>query len=1046
MSDCFGRIWILCGFLAVATTVSAQQAQLSGFVKDPAGSAVRGATASILNVATSWRQSTASNDAGRFTLPLVRPGVYRLTVEASGFEKAVVEDLRIDVGSKIERDVTLQLGSVSQSVTVDGSGIAVNTTDASVSTIVDRKFVENIPLNGRSFQSLLTLVPGVSLVPSQGIGYSGQLSVNGQRTEANYFTVDGVSANSATISGQQLGNGVGFSGSVASQTALGTTQSLVSVDALQEFRAATSTYSAEYGRSPGGQFLFTTRSGSNDWHGSAFDYFRNDALDATNWFDSANGGAKQAERQNDFGGTLGGPVFIPRIYNGKDKTFFFFSYEGLRLSSPQAAITTEVASLSLRQKAPSVLQPFLNAFPVPNGADLGNGLAYFTAGYSSPSRLDSTSIRIDHAFGDRLKTFGRFSDAPSSTMTRYPWGLSQRDLQELKSKVLTLGATAIISPRVANDLRFNTTWSDSFTTSTLDDFGGARPLSISDLPGLGGGNLTWLYFRLFFGQLPTFGQNPGSSRQRQMNIVDTTTAALGRHNFKFGVDYRRTATATPLPVNYVQAGYFSEAEVLLNNPGILRVFRSPVTMRPVYQNFSAFAQDEWTVSSRLNVSLGVRWELNPAPRDAGGNQPYTIDQITNLATAKVAPAGTALWATTYRNFAPRVGAAYRIHLAPKFETVLRSGAGLFYDTGNTQASQGYLFGIGRTSSKAFSNSPFPLTQQQLDSIPAPNTNAPYLSNVYAFDPNLKLPYTVQWNAALEQQLGGSQTLTVSYVGSAAHRLLSQILYAPGLLGNPNFGQPGTSLGLSSLLLTNNRGSSNYNALQTQFQRRLSHGVQVLGSYTWSHSIDNASSNFTLTQLLRGDSDFDIRHNFQAALTFDVPGKYQSRVASALLKGWAVDGRVFARSATPVNIIGTTGADASTGASLNFQPDRIAGQPLYVTDANAPGGRRINAAAFRALPAGLEGDAGRNSARGFAAVQTDLTLHREFRFAENTGLEFRAEAFNVFNHPNFGSIYNQVGDPLFGLAQNTLGSQLGGLSQLYQVGGPRSLQLALRFHF
>lgn len=511
----FGRIWILCGFLTAATTLSAQRAQLSGFVKDPAGSAVANAMTSIQNVATSWRQSTASNDV---TLPLVRPGVYRLTVEASGFEKAVVEDLRIDVGSKIERDVTLQLGSVSQSVTVDGSGIAVNTKDASVSTIVDRKFVENTPLNDRSFQSLLTLVRGVSLVPSQGVGYSGQLSVNGQRTEANYFKVDGVSANSAAISGQQLGNGVGFSGSVASQTALGTTQSLVSVDALQEFRAATSTYSAEYGRSPGGQFLFTTRSGSNDFHGSAFDYFRNDALDATNWFGSANGGVKQAERQNDFGGTLGEPVFIPRLYNGKDKTFFFFSYEGLRLSAPQAAVTTEVASLSLRQNAPSVLQPFLNAFPVPNGADLENGLAYFTAGYSSPSRLDWTSIRIDHAFGDRLKTFGRFSDVPSSTTTRYPWGLSQRDLRDLKSKVVRLGATAIITPRIANDLRFNTTWSDSFTTSTLDDFGGASPLSISDLPGVGGGNLAWLYFRLFLGQLPTFGQNPGSSRQRQMML------------------------------------------------------------------------------------------------------------------------------------------------------------------------------------------------------------------------------------------------------------------------------------------------------------------------------------------------------------------------------------------------------------------------------------------------------------------------------------------------------------------------------------------------
>jgi TonB-dependent receptor-like protein len=585
----------------------------------------------------------------------------------------------------------------------------------------------------------------------------------------------------------------------------------------------------------------------------------------------------------------------------------------------------------------------------------------------------------------------------------------------------------------------------SNTAPEIDNFGGATPLALSELPGLAGANPGWLYFRVPGTLFPTLGVSPSSSRQRQINLVETMTFSIGRHSLKWGIDYRRLATKAPLPSTYVQVGYSTENSILQNQPGILRVFRSSGDMQPVYQNFSAFLQDEWKVSSALSLSLGLRWDVNPAPRDAGGNQPYTVDQITNLATTKVAPSGADLWKTTYNNFAPRLGIAYRLGQTPDHETVLRGGAGVFYDTGNTQASQGYFYGIGVTGT-TYLTSGFPLTQAQLQAIPAPNTNPPYSSQIVGFDPHLKLPYTVQWNVALEQRLGAKQAVTVSYVGSAGRRLLSQMLYSPGNLGNPNFLLSTGVYSLSNLYLTTNRASSDYDALQAQFQRQFGSGLQFLASYTWSHSIDDASSNFVLNQLLRGSSDFDIRHNFQAALTYDLPGKYTNRVLSSLLRDWSIDTRVFARSATPVNIIGSTGTDPGSGANLYYQPNLILGQSLYISDPSAPGGRRINASAFQAVAANQQGNLGRNVARGFSSVQADVALRREFGLAERVRLQLRVEALNLFNHANFGSIANQLADPRFGTATNTLNAQLGGLNSLYQVGGPRSLQLALRLKF
>jgi hypothetical protein len=701
-----------------------------------------------------------------------------------------------------------------------------------------------------------------------------------------------------------------------------------------------------------------------------------------------------------------------------------------------------VPSAFLRQNAPAALQQFLASFPVSTQPDNGNGLSYYTAGYSAPSSIDTSSIRIDHSFSDKFKIFGRYSDSPSNSTARQPSDLAQVNATIINVKTVTLGATSVLTTKINNEFRFNVTGDDYKSSRTLDNFGGATPLNLSGIPGLQSNS--WLTFFLFYDLYPYYLLEPQSNRERQVNVVDTFTHTLGRHNLKYGVDYRRLVVSEELPPLWEVGFYYSEASVLSNQTDGINMYKQTINMKAVYPNTSLFVQDEWKVNDRLSLSYGLRWELNPAPHDANGNTPYTVDQITDLATVKLAPKGTPLWQTVYTNFAPRLGVAYQAHNGRGNGTVLRAGGGLFYDTGTQLAADGY-YGVGTMGFKSFNGDPFPLTTAQIATVPQPNANAPYNAAVWGFDPHLKSPYTVQWNAAVEQQLGEQQTLNINYVASASRRLLTQNFYSPDLLGNPNF------ISGNGLYLTTNRASADYQSLQLRFQRTLSHGFQGLFAYTWSHSLDDASTNFTIYELERGPSDFDIRNNFQAALSYDVPGHYDNPLLSYALKHWSLDARISARSSLPVDILSKTTVDSDSGQGLEFHPDRIVTQPLYVFNPLAPTGRQINPQAFKEKDDAngnvIEGDAGRNAARGFDAVQADMTLRRDFPFTERVGLQFRAEAYNIFNHPSFGSIYNSLDNgSLFGQAYTTLGSQLGGLSSIYQLGGSRSMQVALKLHF
>jgi hypothetical protein len=1032
------------------TNAGAQSATatLSGIVIDQTGAVIPGVKIAVISIAQGFQRNATTSEEGIFIVPQLPPGSYTVKAEHDGFTPAEVRDVVLNVNDQKTIKVYLKVGNISQTVEiVDGSSLIDDS--AAVGTVVDRRFVSNLPLNGRSFQSLIALTPGVVMTKASP-DTPGQFSINGQRGNANYFMVDGVGANISVTRNINVSQTLG--GSLPGLTAQGGTNSLVSVDALQEFKVLTSTYAPEFGRSPGGQISIITRSGSNDFHGTLFDYFRNDVFDANDWFGNATRQPKPKERQNDFGGVLGGPVLLPRFgeggrqpwYDGHNRTFFFFSYEGLRLRQPQVVANAEVPSLSLRQTAVARMQPFLNAFPIPNGADLGNGLAHFSASFSNPSSLDATSIRIDHTVNNRLSFFARYNDSPSEVITRGTGGgLSSPTAGTVNTRTLTGSVTFALTAQTVNDLRANYSRVLGETHNTPDAFGGAVPVTASQVfPPFA--NPEDAFVGLLFNFSPTlsFGKT-ASSLQRHLNIVDTFSTVTSAHQLKFGVDYRRL---TPIfgPATYSLVALFNNAEAARTGTASLLIIGARQPAHLIFTNFSAFGQDTWRVNRRLTLTYGLRWELNPPPRDGGGLDAVAVFGVDDPATITLAPQGTPLYKTTYDNFAPRFGFAYQLVQTPGRELVIRGGAGIFYDLGSGQAAQGFAsapYAVNKTPLPA--NVPFPATGSIVAPPPPP---VPPFSIVNVIDPNLKLPRTYQWNFALEQALGSHQTVSASYVAAVGRRLVSvQSFVNP----NPRF---------TNVNLFRNRATSDYHALEAQFQRRLARGVQALASYTWAHSIDDVSSDFGI-DLYRGPSDFDVRHSFSAALSYDIPTPATGQFGRALLGNWAIDAIVHSHTATPVNIVARERV-ALSGQVTNFRPDLIEGIPLYLDDPNAPGGRRFNntidpsrpgcKGPFCPPPTNRQGSLGRNALRAFPLNQIDLSVRRSFNLKEGVNLQFKTDIFNIFNHPNFGDPNNRLTQATFGQATTMFGRGVAvggaGLSPLYQIGGPRSMQFSLKLQF
>jgi hypothetical protein len=1032
----------IAGIGVTPRTASAQgaTATLTGVIVDETNAVVPDVQVALLNVATQQHRETATDRQGAFVIPVLPPGRYRLTATRDGFTPLEVPDITLNVNDQVALRLQMKVAAIGETVAIVVEPSRVNLSPA-VSTVIDRKFVETLPMNGRSFQTLLTLVPGVVLSGAAG-QQQGQISVNGQRDNANAFMVDGVSAN---VSANAVNNGIGqhVAGSTPGQTISGGYNGLLSVDALEEFRIQTSTYGAEFGRQPGGQISLNTRSGTNAFHGSLFEYLRNEALNANDWFANRDGSRKPPMRQNQFGGTLGGPVVRNRL-------FFFGNYEGMRLRVPTTVSGSAVPATWLRETAPASLRAFLDAFPLPTGPALTdpqtgrlNGTAGYTAAYSTPSNLDTTAARVDWR-PDAVQVFARVSHSPSSMTTR-PSGMSNMIDERRGFDSTTIGSTQQLGHAALNEARLNITRSTAPRKYLMDDFGGAVPAAIAQvLPGFtpaqGGNNV--VLFRPSVA-VTTLGtglvswqtmEGRGGMRNQQINVTDTLTWVRSRHEWKFGLDFRRLAPSyqpSPLSVSVL----FNSAAAILAGVADQVSVQAEEPAEPRIDNLSLFAQDTWRLSGRATLTYGVRWELNPLPGEANGLTPPVVIGIDTSEGPHLAPEGTPLYETSYRNFAPRLGVSYRLSDAPGRESVLRGGAGLYYDLGNTSAADAFGFGFPYVRARTRLSVPWPVDPALLVAPPVSATLPMSTGWIYGYEPGFTTPRTWQTSVTLEQALGRAQTISVSVIGAFGRDLIFQ--QTRQFL--PNF---------TTIRWVTNDATSSYRAVQVQFQRRLSAGLQSTVSYAWSRARDIASEDISSPGAAEGPADFDVPHRFSAAISYALPAPSLGRIGTAILKDWSIATLVQTQSGYPFTVIAGSVLEPVTNRSMSVRPNAVPGVAQWIDDPSAPGGRRVNMAAFVAPAAGQQGNVGRNSLRGFPIRQVDFTINRQFTLRGAVRLQAQVEAYNIFNWPNFGLPNAQLtaSPSIAGRPSAMFGTAIGGLTSLYQTGGPRAVQLAAKILF
>lgn len=1051
------------------TTVSlwgAPTATIAGRVWDSSGSAIPGASVKVTDEQRSVQRTVRSNSEGAYSVPGLIAGQYRIEVVKDSFEVSAREGLIVNAGSTVTIDFALQPGSVRSSVTVSAENTLVNRESMSVSTVVDRRFAQNLPLNGRSFQGLLELTPGLVMTPVT-TNSPGQFVVNGQRSNANYFTIDGVSANigaSTTVTTYQE-----MAGTLPGYTALGGTNNMVSVDALEEFRIETSTMAPEYGRMPGGNIGITSRSGTNELHGSLYEYFRNEKLDANDWFANRMGQPRPPLRQNNFGGTLGGPIMLPRIYNGRDKTFFFVSYEAQRNRLPNF-LEALTPNQEIRQTAIEVMRPVLRMYPLPNAPSRPTdpaGTGRYVVSYGNPYTMNSTSVKIDHHFTQSLRVFGRVGIAPTESSQRVFVNQFNAGSKDTRSFTFGLDANLSTNMFLENRLNYSDQWSAFNMRQAVIDGAEPAPLDLLLPPG---STLEDTGVSAFF-SVGGAGTSPNltlgriaRNGQRQFHWVSNYTATVGTHTFKAGIDYRRL-----IPVQSTRNNSYGYSFGLVSDAATtgrasslsVQGFAPPGHFG--FVNFSAYVQDAWKATRRLTLTYGARWEVNPAPGERDGRLPYTVTGLENPMTATLAPFGTPLWETTWANVAPRIGAAYK--LSDRHDIVLRGGWGLYYDLGTGQATRGYS-NWPYSTYRSVPNVYFPASGADL--VPGTtNMEPPISATFYAF-PDHKLPKSYQWNVTVEKTFGDSDLLSLAYVGSAGRKLSrmeslrnTTATNPPQVQVNPEWFAPS-----SSVVTERNQSSSDYNALQAQWRRRFHRNFQFQAAYTWSKSLDNMSDEGVIgipmtrpeASLDWARSSYDIRHMLSFATSYEFPRWNTNPLLSAVVNGWAFDTIGRLRTAMPVNVYVSTdllNLGLSSSASV-VRPDLVAGVPVVIYDSQFPGGQRLNRDAFRTFTESRQGTLGRNAINGFDSTALfDVSVRRAFALAEAARLEFRAEFFNITNTPTFSKPVTNISSTSFGLSESMLASSLGstggggvseGFAPMYQAGGPRRLQFSLRLSF
>lgn len=1012
------RLW-LCFVLAANAFAVKERAALSGAITDASGGRIPEAAIAVTNDDTGLRRSVRSDSEGSYSIGGLAPGTYKVTVRKPGFQTVTRLNVDLRPSEQTQLDFVLTIGNMKQVITIESVPPLTNTDDASVGTRIPRRLFESLPVNGRGLISLAELAPGVTATPAVN-GEAGQFTANGQRANAHYFTVDGVSANTG-VAGSGLP--AQFTGAtLPGMTAFGSLHGLVNLEALEELRIQTSTFAPEFGRMPGAQVMLSTRSGSEQFHGSLFLTLRQENLNANSWLANQSGMGRAPHRLRHGGGSFGGPVW-------KGRTYVFSAFEVMRLNQP-LSYRVLVPTREARELALPGLRSVLDAFPLPNRENLDALRGEYVASESRPSRLDSGSLRIDHALTPLHSLFFRYHHAPSTT----DFGALQVYQSTFSQRAVTLGLTSVVRPNLIHDLRVNQTGASS-DSAWRESNGSVR---VPNLSPFAPGDHTWVALSIT-GLGGWITGNGGRNRQTQWSAVDSASWTLGRHALRFGAEYQRLLPSRDYVASSAAVRYASLEAFLAGQQSQFGFERADRASSRI-ENLSLFLQDTWRLTPSLTMTYGTRWELAPAPgyvsvsgavSSSNGNTsslafpggPGSLVPPPPPAFPSDLPFGTLtplpVWPTRYNQFAPRVALAWS-----RGRTVWRAGWGIFYDLGFSAATDpinGAAFNRWQLSEVA-------------TAIPGP-------TRLGGFGQDLRLPYSQQWNASVDWALTAQDVVTTSYVGSAGRRLMRRevaTIASAGMFGLPS---PPTQV----TAVTNN-GESDYHALQVQYRRKFTRRWQGVASYSWSKAMDNGSWDSGLFMVgpnieERAVASFDVRHSLTASFSHDLPG---------ILDGWRVHGFVRARSAFPVDVLATEN-DLGLGYDNAPRPDLVPGLPIWIDDPSAGGGRRLNPAAFRLRTDG-QGNLPRNSIRGFGFSQVDLAADRRVALRDNLTLNLRLEAFNLLNQATFGDPVRFLNTPYFGRSFGSVASMLGrgspnsGLAPALQIGGPRTVQVQLQLRF
>ncbi|MCM3869485.1 MAG: carboxypeptidase regulatory-like domain-containing protein [Pyrinomonadaceae bacterium] len=1053
-------------FLLLPSLASAQTntGSVRGNIKDPNGALVPGAQVRLINEETSETRTTVSGAEGEYAFSPLAPSSYRVEVVMTGFAKTS-NKLVLQVGQELRQDISLSVRSASETVDeyvkVDDT-LKVDSESSTVQTVISNPQVEGLPLDGRNFYELSLLVPG-AVPPAPGSAGSVRgdfsFSVNGAREDSNNFLLDGV---------------------YNVDPKLNTFAVRPPVDAIREFEIATSTYDAAFGRNPGAQVNVVLKSGSNDLHGSLYEFHRNAALDARNFFAPANESAPKYIR-NQFGFSVGGPI-------RKDRTFFFGDYEGTRA---REGITRVANVPTLQERSGDFSQSLLGiprdpstGQPLPGGIippffihpvgsaiaalyPLPNRAAPFANFVSSPTQRDdndSFDARVDHllsnvttlvfrySFGDR-RFFEPFAGPTLSAVPGYGNEVPRRSQNALA------GVTHVFSPKLVNDARFAF---NRVASAVNQENQGTSINRAVGLPELSGNSRDFgLSFITVTGFSPLGheGNNPQSTVTNTFQILDAATYVEGNHLFKFGADIRivqqngfRDVQSRGL-LNFSPFAYtgVALADLLLGLPLVTGGAGVDNAQHLRAHSYHFFANDSFRVRRNVTLSAGLRYEYNSAPVDATDRA-----NLYDAATRSLVAVGTngmprGGYDSDKNNFAPRVGLAWTI--GDEGKTVLRAGYGIYYDTSPLAPGEALYFNKPYFDFSLFFPIPgLPLTL----SDPFPSFFPFALpDSAQAIQRDLRTPYMQHWNLNVQQQLGRNRVLEVGYVGSKGTKLLSArdlnqpqpSVLPPGL---PFVPRPVPQF--DEINTIESRANSNYHSLQARLQQRLSAGLEMLASYTWSKSIDDASNFFPSAgdpnypqnsydlRAERGRSNFDVAHRFTVSYLYDLPfGKGRTYFAddgawSTILTGWQTSGIVTLQTGRPFTVallreFDNSGTGISAlGFGANDRPN-VAGDPNL--GQRSPE-RWFNTNAFVIPPPGTFGNAGRNILDGPGYHTVNASLVKNTALSEKLNLQFRAEFFNLFNHPNLNLPDNFLGSPSFG--------------QITSARDPRHIQFGVKLLF